>query len=127
MAASAGLAYRADGTSVFVKAFGESPADDDFAAETEGLAVLREVGGITTPEVLRADRDALVLSVLRPRRDTEVFWEQLAQALARQHTATRHPRFGAPGQLAGASPTGQHLGGRRVRVLRSAPSAAIAR
>ncbi|WP_224756429.1 fructosamine kinase family protein [Streptomyces sp. col6] len=28
--------------------------------------------------------------MLRPRRDTEV-WEQLAQALARQHTATRHP------------------------------------
>ncbi|MET7341395.1 fructosamine kinase family protein [Streptomyces sp. NPDC087866] len=94
LAASAGLAHRADGTSVFVKAFGESPADDVFAAEAEGLAVLREVGGITTPEVLRADRDVLVLSVLRPRRDTEAFWEQLAQGLAHQHTATRHPRFG---------------------------------
>ncbi|MFH7334013.1 fructosamine kinase family protein [Streptomyces sp. KHY 26] len=94
LAATAGLARRGDGASVFVKAFGEPPSDDAFAAEAEGLTVLREAGGIATPEVIRADRDLLVLSVLRPRPGTEAFWEQLAHGLAHVHTATRHPRFG---------------------------------
>ncbi|MEW1890414.1 fructosamine kinase family protein [Streptomyces sp. NPDC085659] len=93
-AATGGLAHRADGTSVFAKAFAESPSDDVFAAEAEGLTVLREVGGITTPEVVFADRDVLVLSALHPRPATESFWEQLAHVLAHLHTATRHPRFG---------------------------------
>ncbi|MEU2021689.1 fructosamine kinase family protein [Streptomyces sp. NPDC016469] len=93
-AATGGLARRADGTSVFVKAFDESPSDDVFAAEAEGLTVLSEAGGITTPEVVLADRDVLVLSVLRPRPETESFWEQLAHVVAHLHTATRHTRFG---------------------------------
>ena len=42
LAAPAGIAHRADGTSVFVKAFAEPPSDDAFAAEAEGLAALRE-------------------------------------------------------------------------------------
>ncbi|MFC5242963.1 fructosamine kinase family protein [Streptomyces atrovirens] len=94
LAATAGLAHRGDGTSVFVKAFGEPPSDDVFAAEAEGLTVLREAGGIVTPEIIRTDRDLLVLSVLQPRRETEAFWEQLAHALAHLHTTTRYPRFG---------------------------------
>lgn len=94
LAATAGLARRADGTPVFVKAFGEPPAEDAFAAEAEGLAVLREAGGVVTPEVVRADRDLLVLSVLQPRPATEAFWERFAHVLARLHTTTRHPRFG---------------------------------
>ncbi|MGC4950146.1 fructosamine kinase family protein [Streptomyces sp. DT224] len=93
-AATGGLARRADGTSVFVKAFDEPPSDDVFAAEAEGLAVLREAGGVTTPEVVHADRDVLVLSALRPRPETESFWEQLAHVLARLHTGTRQTRFG---------------------------------
>ncbi|MGW0087141.1 fructosamine kinase family protein [Streptomyces sp. NPDC003393] len=94
LAATAGLARRADGTSMFVKAFDEAPSDDTFAAEAEGLTVLREAGGIATPEIIHADRDLLVLSVLQARPGTEAFWEQLAHALARLHTTTRHPRFG---------------------------------
>ena len=93
LAATAGLARRGDGTSVFVKAFRESPSDDAFAAEAEGLTVLREVGG-ATPEIILADRDLLVLAVLRPRPGTQAFWEQLAHMLAHLHTTTRHPRFG---------------------------------
>jgi fructosamine-3-kinase len=94
LAATAGLARRGDGTSVFVKAFGEPPSDDAFAAEAEGLTVLREAGGVPTPEILLADRDLLVLSALRPRPDSGAFWERLAHTLARLHTTTRHPRFG---------------------------------
>ena len=36
-AATAGLARRRDGTTVFVKAFDDAPADDVFAVEAEGL------------------------------------------------------------------------------------------
>ncbi|MET9591852.1 fructosamine kinase family protein [Streptomyces sp. NPDC006516] len=93
LAATAGLAQRGDGTSVFVKAFRDSPSDDAFAAEAEGLTVLREAG-IATPEIILADRDLLVLSVLRPRPGTQAFWEQLAHMLAHLHTTTRHARFG---------------------------------
>ncbi|MEV4104422.1 fructosamine kinase family protein [Nonomuraea sp. NPDC049649] len=88
-----GLPRRGDGTSVFVKAFGEPPAADVFTAEAEGLTVLREAG-VATPEVILADRDLLVLDVLRPRPGTEAFWERLAHTLAHLHTTTRHARFG---------------------------------
>ncbi|MFF5897605.1 fructosamine kinase family protein [Streptomyces argenteolus] len=94
LAATAGLAHRRDGTQVFVKAFREPPSEDTFAAEAEGLTVLRERGGGATPEILLADRDVLVLSVLRPRADTVAFWEQFAHVLAHLHTTTRHARFG---------------------------------
>ncbi|WP_129667345.1 fructosamine kinase family protein, partial [Phytoactinopolyspora endophytica] len=94
LAATAGLARRRDGTSVFVKAFGEPPSDDAFAVEAEGLTALREAGGVATPEVILADRDLLVLSALQPRAGTEAFWEQFAHALAHLHTTTRYPRFG---------------------------------
>jgi fructosamine-3-kinase len=94
LAATAGIARRADGTSLFVKSFGEPPSEDAFAAEAEGLAVLREAGGAATPDVVLADRDLLVLSVVRPRPDTPAFWERFAHDLARLHTTTPHPRFG---------------------------------
>lgn len=94
LAATAGVARRGDGTSVFVKAFDEPPSEGAFAAEAEGLTVLREAGGVATPDIVLADRDLLVLSVLRPRPDTAAFWERLAQVLARLHTTTRGDRFG---------------------------------
>lgn len=94
LAATAGLARRADGTSVFVKAFAEPPSDDAFVTEAEGLATLRTLGGVVTPEVLAATRDLLVLTVLRSRPTSETFWEQLAHTLARLHTSTTHSRFG---------------------------------
>jgi len=70
------------------------PADGLFAAEAEGLQMLRERGALATPEVVLATRDLLVLSVLRPRPARDVFWERLAHALARLHTSTVHERFG---------------------------------
>lgn len=64
LAALAGIADRQDAPSVFVKAFADPPADDVFLAEAEGLAALRELGGVATPEVILADRELIVLSVL---------------------------------------------------------------
>lgn len=92
-AATAGLARRATGGRLFVKAFTEPPSDDAFAAEAEGLSALRDAG-MATPEVVVADRDLLVLSTLEPRPATEAFWEQLAHTLAHLHTSTRQARFG---------------------------------
>jgi fructosamine-3-kinase len=94
LAATAGLARRGDGSSVFVKAFDEARSEDAFAAEAEGLAALRTLGGIATPDVVVASPDLLVLEVLHPRPRDEAFWERLAHALAHLHTTTTHPRFG---------------------------------
>ncbi|RAO60828.1 hypothetical protein LUPAC06_01451 [Micromonospora saelicesensis] len=94
LAALAGIATRRDAPPVFVKAFADPPADDVFAAEAEGLAALRELGGVATPEVILADRDVLVLSVLSERPRSEAFWEQFAHLLAHLHLSTTHPRFG---------------------------------
>ncbi|WP_405425821.1 fructosamine kinase family protein [Micromonospora sp. NBC_00617] len=94
LAALAGIATRRDAPQVFVKAFAEAPADDVFVAEADGLAALRELGGVATPEVILADRELLVLSMLEPRPRSEVFWEQFAHVLAHLHTSTTHPRFG---------------------------------
>jgi fructosamine-3-kinase len=94
LAALAGLADRGDAPPVFVKAFADPPQGDVFAAEADGLAALRDVGGMATPEVILAGPDLLVLSVLRPRPASAAFWEQFAHALARLHLGTVHPRFG---------------------------------
>jgi fructosamine-3-kinase len=94
LAALAGKATRASAPPVFVKAFAEPPADDVFSAEAEGLAAVRELGGMPTPEVILANRELLVLSMLAPRPRSEDFWEVFAHALARLHTSTTHPRFG---------------------------------
>ncbi|GAA2502300.1 fructosamine kinase family protein [Winogradskya humida] len=94
LAAVAGIATRRDAPSVFVKAFADAPDDGVFAAEAEGLKALRELGGVATPDVIRADRDLLVLSVLGPRPPSESFWEQFAHELARLHLSTVHPHFG---------------------------------
>lgn len=94
MAALAGMATRHDGTALFVKSFAEVPADDLFAAEAEGLDVLRQRGAVATPDVVLATRDVLVLSALHPRPAGEIFWEELAHALARLHTTTVHEQFG---------------------------------
>jgi fructosamine-3-kinase len=107
LAALAGMAVRRDAPPVFVKAFADTPDDDVFAAgafdvfaadvfaaEAEGLAALRDLGGMATPDVILADREVLVLSALQPRPRSETFWEQFAHALARLHLSTVHPRFG---------------------------------
>jgi fructosamine-3-kinase len=94
LAALAGVAARRDGPPLFVKSFADVPGEEVFAAEAEGLDVLRERGALATPEVVLVTRDLLVLSVLRERPATEIFWERLAHALARLHTSTAHDRFG---------------------------------
>jgi fructosamine-3-kinase len=93
LAALAGIATRQNAPPVFVKAFADS-RDDVFTAEAEGLSALRESGGMTTPDVILANQEMLVLSVLQTRPRRETFWEQFAHALARLHTSTIHPRFG---------------------------------
>jgi fructosamine-3-kinase len=93
LAAVAGIATRRDAPPVFVKAFAEPPADDVFPAEADGLGALR-AAGVATPDVILADRDLLVLSVLHARPRSESFWERFAHALADLHTSTIHPRFG---------------------------------
>jgi fructosamine-3-kinase len=94
MAALAGIATRRNGPPVFVKAFAETPDDDVFAAEVEGLTALRERGGLSTPDVLMATPELLVLSMLDPRPPSEDFWERFAHELAAMHTATVHARYG---------------------------------
>ncbi|MEV7327506.1 fructosamine kinase family protein [Micromonospora sp. NPDC093244] len=94
LAALAGTATRRDGPPVFVKAFAEAPGDDVFVAEAEGLAALRELGRVATPEVILAERELLVLSLLEPRPRSEAFWERFAHELARMHMGTTHARFG---------------------------------
>jgi fructosamine-3-kinase len=94
MAALAGIATQCGGPPLFVKAFAAEPADGLFAAEAEGLDVLREHGALATPRVVLATRDVLVLSVLRARPAQKAFWEQFTHALARLHTSTVHDRFG---------------------------------
>ncbi len=93
LAALAGIAPRPGAPPVFVKAFADAPAGDVFTAEAEGLAALR-ASGVATPDVLLANRELLVLSVLQARPRSETFWEQFAYALARLHPGTIHPRFG---------------------------------
>lgn len=94
LAAEAGIARRADGTTLFVKTFPDPPGDDAFATEAEGLAALSALGGIATPEVILATEDLLVLESLAPRPQDEAFWTEFAHALARHHTTTRGDRFG---------------------------------
>ncbi|HEU5353880.1 MAG TPA: fructosamine kinase family protein [Actinocrinis sp.] len=96
MAALAGVATRRSGPPLFVKSFADMPpnAHDLFAAEAEGLNVLRERGALDTPQVVLATQQVLVLSVLQPQPAHEAFWEQLAHALARLHNSTVHGRFG---------------------------------
>jgi fructosamine-3-kinase len=95
MAAVAGLAVRRDAAPLFVKSFADMPSDDLFAAEAEGLGVLRDRGAVVTPDVVLATRELLVLSALRERpTGDEAFWEALAHEVARLHTSTVHDRFG---------------------------------
>ncbi|TNM67687.1 fructosamine kinase family protein [Streptomyces sp. NP160] len=94
LAATAGIARRADGSSVFVKTFADPPSADAFQREAAGLEALRGLGGLRTPEVLLADEHVLVLEVLAPRPAAASFWTDLAHDLARLHTTTVHHRFG---------------------------------
>jgi fructosamine-3-kinase len=91
--ATAAMATLRDGSRVFAKTLHDA-GDDLFEIEAEGLRVLRELGGATTPEVLAVTSGLLVLEPLCPRRDgSERFWEDLARMLASVH-AVSGERFG---------------------------------
>ena len=100
LAATASLARRRDGSSVFVKAFldakafGDSAPSDAFETEVEGLDALRSLGGAATPEVVLVTPERLVLDVLEPRPADETFWARLAEVMAHLHTSTVQQRFG---------------------------------
>ncbi len=94
LAATAGIARRDDGSRIFIKTFAGPSSEGVFAAEADGLAALNELGGMPTPQVLLADEQMLVLSMLGPRPASETFWTEFAHLLAHLHTSTVHPRFG---------------------------------
>ncbi|MFI6348239.1 fructosamine kinase family protein [Streptomyces sp. NPDC050560] len=98
--AVAGVVTLRGGGRVFAKTL-TAPDSDVFTVESLGLAELRTLGGATTPGVLRVTPRLLVMERMRPRRDDEPFWEELAHMVARLHTATGTDRFGwhRPGWL----------------------------
>ncbi|GAA3619085.1 hypothetical protein GCM10022419_125760 [Nonomuraea rosea] len=96
--ATAGLASLTGGAQVFAKTLGDGSETGDhdvFEVEAEGLRALRELGGVTTPEVLAVRPGLLVLQPLAPRPDGEArFWERLGHDVATLHATTAAGRFG---------------------------------
>ncbi|MER5479335.1 fructosamine kinase family protein [Streptomyces sp. NPDC002734] len=90
--AVAGVATLRDGGEVFAKTLA-GPESDVFEVEAAGLAELRAAGA-RTPEVLAASSRVLVLERMRPRQDTEEFWERLGRMVAELHTSHVADRFG---------------------------------
>ncbi len=88
------LARQADGSPVVVKATADAPAGM-FAAEVEGLTVLRDSGAVAVPRVLGHGDDFLALEWLPPVPpvDDIPFWEEAGRSLARLH-AIGNDRFG---------------------------------
>ena len=85
----------ADGRCIVGKTVAGAPADL-FAAEAEGLAVLRATGQLHTPEVLAVTRNLILLEALPARQDTPEAWERFGRDLAAVHRGTVHNRFGWP-------------------------------
>jgi fructosamine-3-kinase len=89
----AGTARLRDGGRVFAKTLADTSADL-FEVEAAGLSALSQLGGVRVPAVIHVSRPLLVLEELRPRREGEWFWEQLARMIAALHTSTVSDRFG---------------------------------
>ncbi|GAA2064773.1 fructosamine kinase family protein [Streptomyces albiaxialis] len=81
---------------VFAKTLHAAPADF-FAAEAAGLARLRATGAVAVPEVLGAERGALVLEWVEPGPADDAQAERLGRDLAALH-ATPAPSYGTPGE-----------------------------
>ncbi|MHA7984960.1 fructosamine kinase family protein [Rathayibacter sp. CAU 1779] len=83
-----------DGRNVVVKASSHDCAEL-FAAEAEGLEVLRGRGGLTTPRVIASGSRSIVLQAFDPEiPDTDRFWEHAGREAARLHNSTACDRFG---------------------------------
>jgi len=85
---------QAAGADLVVKATAGAPAGL-YGAEADGLAVLRDRGGLRTPDVLGVGSGWLILEALRPYPEEPAFWEAAGRAVARLH-GVRGPRFGWP-------------------------------
>jgi fructosamine-3-kinase len=82
----------ADGTPYVLKGALDAPADL-FRREAEGLEALRERAGVRTPQVFEVSAQHLLMEALRPRPDTDEFWEVAGRAFAELH-AVRGEGFG---------------------------------
>ena len=89
------LVTYADGIRVVGKTVTGAPADM-FRAEAEGLAALRAIGRLQTPDVLAVTDQLLLLEALTARDDSESSWEAFAHDLAALHRGTVHDLFGWP-------------------------------
>jgi fructosamine-3-kinase len=84
-----------DGRRVVVKT-AEGVPDGLFRTEAEGLGVLRQQGGLGTPDVLGVDSGWLALEALSSALPDEPdFWTRAGRAVAGLHSV-RGPRFGWP-------------------------------
>ncbi|WP_327070537.1 fructosamine kinase family protein [Kitasatospora sp. NBC_01250] len=82
-----------DGTRLVVKASDRVPPDM-FPIEAEGLAALREQGGLRTPDVIEVGPRHLLLEEVAPTAPhAPAVWEEAGRALARLH-AISGTRFG---------------------------------
>ena len=92
---TARLVILGDGRRIVVKTAGDVP-DGLFRTEAEGLGVLRQQGGLDTPDVLGVGSGWLALEALCSLLPDEPdFWKRAGHAVARLHSV-RGPRFGWP-------------------------------
>lgn len=92
-----------DGTTVVVKTFGRPddgvtvPPPGLYRCEAEGLAALRAIGGVRTPDVLAVTDSAIVLERLAtaPPDGDPAFWARAGRCLAIMH-GVLGPRYGWP-------------------------------
>lgn len=95
MVSTVRLVILRDGRRVVVKTADEVP-DGLFRTEAAGLGVLREQGGLSTPDVLGVGSGWLALEALSSvLPDEPDFWTRAGHAVARLHSV-RGPRFGWP-------------------------------
>jgi fructosamine-3-kinase len=92
-----------DGVTVVVKTFGRpddgitTPPPGLYQGEAEGLAALRTIGGVRTPDVLAVTGAAIVLEPLgtAPADDDPAFWARAGRSMAIMH-GVLGPRYGWP-------------------------------
>lgn len=77
----------------FFLKWNEQAAEGMFAAEAEGLSMLRENGSLCIPDVLGQGRvegrDYLLLEYINSRAPAAAYWEELGRSLAQMHGQSR--------------------------------------